>query len=336
MRYAAMTGWGMHVPEQVLTNHDLATMVETSDEWIMTRTGIRERRLAGATETATSMATSAAQAALQRSGVRPDSIDLIIVGTFTPDQYMPSIACTVQHQLGAVRAAAFDLNAACTSFMYAMITATQFIQTGLYATVLVVGVDINSRFIDYTDRGTCVLFGDGAGAVVLQASDEPAGLLSSVLGADGSAGGVLTLGDGSALAALNGDAIVPRPFMKMNGQEVFRFAVKVMGEAAAEAVERAGLTFADVDALIPHQANQRIIDSASRRLDLPREKVWMNVERYGNTSSASVPICLVEAYESGFVRDGMNVVVVAFGGGLTWAAGVLRWGPGSVGREQRV
>jgi 3-oxoacyl-[acyl-carrier-protein] synthase-3 len=193
---------------------------------------------------------------------------------------------------------------------------------------------VNSRFIDYTDRGTCVLFGDGAGAVVLQSSDEPAGLLSCVLGANGSAGDVLTLGDADELASLNGAGTIPRPFMKMNGSEVFRFAVKVMGEAAASAVEQAGMRFADIDALIPHQANLRIIDAAARRLEVPREKVWVNVERYGNTSSASVPICFVEAFEEGFVRDGMNVVVVAFGGGLTWAAGVLRWGPGSVGREQ--
>lgn len=332
MRYAAVTGWGMHVPEHVLTNHDLAGMVATSDEWIVARTGIRERRLAAPRETATSMSAVAARRALDLAGVAPGDVDLIIVGTFTPDQYMPSIACMVQAEIGASHAAAFDLNAACTSFMYAMVTGTQFIRAGLYSTVLVVGVDINSRFIDYTDRGTCVLFGDGAGAVVLQASSEPAGLLSSVLGADGSNGGVLTLGDANALASLNGDATFPRPFMKMNGSEVFRFAVKVMGEAAASAIEQAGMTFADIDALIPHQANLRIIDAAARRLDLPREKVWVNVERYGNTSSASVPICFVEAFNDGFVRDGMNVAVVAFGGGLTWAAGVLRWGPGSVER----
>lgn len=332
MRFAAMTGWGMHVPERVLTNHDLSTMVETSDEWIVARTGIRERRLAAEQDTATSLSVIAARRALDRAGVDPELLDLIIVGTFTPDQYMPSIACMVQSALGATRAAAFDMNAACTSFMYAMVTGSQFIQTGLYRTVLVVGVDINSRFIDYTDRGTCVLFGDGAGAVVLQASSEPAGLLSSVLGADGSAGSVLTLGDPRTLATVNGAASLPRPFMRMQGSEVFRFAVKVMGEAAASAVERAGMSFADIDALIPHQANLRIIDAAARRLDLPREKVWVNLDRYGNTSSASVPICFVEAYEQGFVRDGMNVVVVAFGGGLTWAAGVLRWGPGTVER----
>jgi 3-oxoacyl-[acyl-carrier-protein] synthase-3 len=271
MRYAAVTGWGMHVPEHVLSNQDLAGMVETSDEWIVARTGIRERRLVAEHDTATSMATRAAHRALAKANVSPDNLDLIIVGTFTPDQYMPSIACMVQRDLGATRAGAFDLNAACTSFMYAMITGSQFIRTGMYSTVLVVGVDVNSRFIDYSDRGTCVLFGDGAGAVVLQASTEPAGLLSGVLGADGSAGDVLTLGDAHELASLNGDATLPRPFMKMNGSEVFRFAVKVMGEAAASAVEQAGMSFADIDALIPHQANLRIIDAAARRLDLPRE-----------------------------------------------------------------
>lgn len=334
MRYAAITGWGMHVPERVLTNNDLAEMVATSDDWIVSRTGIRERRLAAPHETATSMAVAAAKQACDRAGIAPQAIELIVVGTFTADQQMPSIACEVHRELGAARAAAFDVNAACTSFMYALIAATQFVRTGMYSTVLVVGVDINSRFIDYTDRGTCVLFGDGAGAVVLQASEEPAGLLSSVLGADGSAGHVLTLGDPEQLAHLNGVSEMPRPYMKMNGSEVFRFAVRIMGDAAAEAIEQAGLTYQDIDALVPHQANMRIIDAAARRIALPREKVWVNVERYGNTSSASVPICLVEAEREGFIRDGMNVVVVAFGGGLTWASGVLRWGPGSVVRER--
>jgi len=332
MRYAAVTGWGMDVPERVLTNHELSHMVETTDEWIVARTGIRERRLAAEHESSTSLSVRAARRACDNAGIDPRDLDLIIVGTFTPDQFMPSIACMVQYELGATRAGAFDVNAACTSFMYAMIVGTQFIQTGLHQTVLVVGVDVNSRYIDYTDRGTCVLFGDGAGAVVLQASDEPAGLLSSVLGADGSAGSVLTLGDANALGALNGAPTAPRSFMKMQGPEVFRFAVKIMGEAAAEAVDKAGLTFEDIDVLVPHQANLRIIDAAAKRLALPREKVWVNLERYGNTSSASVPICLVEADEAGFLRDGMNVVVVAFGGGLTWAAGVLRWGASGVER----
>jgi 3-oxoacyl-[acyl-carrier-protein] synthase-3 len=332
MPHAAVTGWGMYVPERVLSNDDLAGMVATSDEWIVSRTGIRERRIVAATETATSMSVAAARAACARAGIDPTDLDLIVVGTFTPDSYMPSVACLVQDALGARRAAAFDVNAACSGFVYALAVGSQFVQTGLYSRVLVVGTDVNSRFLDYTDRGTCVLFGDGSGAVVLEPSTRPEGLLSTVLGADGSAGHHLTLGDNTRLTSLNGTCTIDRAYMKMNGSEVYRFAVKVMGEAAADAVLKAGLTFDDVDLLVPHQANLRIIDAAARRLELPRERVWVNVDRYGNTSSASVPICLVEAVDAGAIRDGMNVVVVAFGGGLTWAAGVLRWGSAGVER----
>jgi 3-oxoacyl-[acyl-carrier-protein] synthase-3 len=333
MRHAAVTGWGMYVPPRVLTNNDLSQLVDTSDEWIVSRTGIRERRIATDTETATSMSVASARAALMQAGLDPADLDLIVVGTFTPDGYMPSVACQVQAELDALRAAAFDVNAACSGFVYALATGAQFIQSGVYQRVLVIGTDVNSRFLDYTDRSTCVLFGDGSGAVVLEASEQPEGLLSTVLGADGRAGHHLTLG--TSYAGLNGAREIPRPFMKMNGAEVFRFAVRVMGEAAADAVLRAGLTFDDIDLLVPHQANLRIIDSAARRLELPREKVWVNVDRYGNTSSASVPISIVEAVEAGAIRDGMNVVVVAFGGGLTWAAGVLRWGSAGVARVTR-
>jgi 3-oxoacyl-[acyl-carrier-protein] synthase-3 len=332
MPYAAITGWGMHVPERVLTNVELSTMVDTSDEWIVSRTGIRERRIAGVHETSTSVSVAAARAACARAELDPSQLDLIIVGTFTPDQYMPSVASRVQAALGAPRAGAFDVNAACTSFVYALAVGAQFIRSGAYQRVLVIGSDITSRFLDYTDRGTCVLFGDGAGAVVLEPSEREEGWLSTVLGSDGTAGHHLTLGDPEALASLNGDRSVERPFMKMNGAEVFRFAVKVMGEAAAEAVEKAGLTYDDIDLMVPHQANLRIINTAAKRLELPRDKVWVNVDRYGNTSSASVPICLVEAEACGAIQDGMDIVVVAFGGGLTWAAGVVRWGASGVSR----
>ena len=334
MRNAAITGWGMHVPERVLTNADLSEMVDTSDEWIVGRTGIRERRIAGARDTATSVSVAAGRAACAKAGLAPSELDLIIVGTFTADQQMPSIAAQAQAELGAARAAAFDVNAACTSFVYALAVGAQFINTGVYERVLVIGADITSRFLDYTDRGTCVLFGDGAGAVVLEASTAREGWLSTVLGADGSAGRHLTLGDPASFAALNGARSLDRSYMKMNGAEVFRFAVKVMGEAAAAAVLQAGMTFGDIDLLVPHQANLRIIDAAAKRLELSRDKVWVNVDRYGNTSSASVPICLVEAEASGVLQDGMNVVVVAFGGGLTWAAGVIRWGASGVSRVQ--
>lgn len=335
MRHAAVTGWGMYVPERVLSNHDLSLMVDTSDEWIVSRTGIKERRVAAETETATSMSVAAARRACAVAGLDPAELDLIIVGTYTPDQYMPSVACLVQKEIGAIRAGAFDVNAACSGFVYALSVGSQFIQAGTYSKVLVIGADIASRFLDYTDRGTCILFGDGAGAVVLEASEQDEGLMSLVLGSDGRAGHHLTLNSQQSFAPLNGSREIDRPFMRMNGPEVFRFAVKVMGEAAAEAVHNAGLTFSDIDLLVPHQANLRIIESAAKRLELPRDKVWVNVARYGNTSSASVPICLVEAVEAGAIQDGMNIVVVAFGGGLTWAAGVLRWGSGGVARVGR-
>lgn len=335
MRHAAITGWGMYVPDRVLSNFDLARMVDTSDEWIVSRTGIRERRIATETETATSMSVASARAALMQANLDPADLDLIVVGTYTPDQYMPSVACMVQYELGAIRAGAFDVNAACSGFVYALTTGAQFIQSGVYQRVLVIGTDVASRYMDYTDRGTCILFGDGSGAVVLEASDADEGLMSVVLGADGSAGHHLTLGESDAMVGLNGARSIDRPFMRMNGPEVFRFAVKVMGDAAVEAVIKAGLTFDDVDLLVPHQANLRIIDAAAKRLELPRERVWVNVDKYGNTSSASVPIAIVEAVEAGAIQDGMNVVVVGFGGGLTWAAGVVRWGSAGVARADR-
>ena len=335
MRHAAVTGWGMAVPDRVLTNHDLSQMVDTSDEWIVSRTGIRERRIVELDQTATSMSVTAGRAACEKAAIDSSDLDLIIVGTYTADHQMPSVASLVQNELGARRAGAFDVNAACSGFVYALAVGSQFIETGVYSKVLVIGTDIASRFLDYTDRSTCILFGDGAGAVVLQPSDADEGLLSVVLGSDGSAGHHLTLGDNTVLAGLNGTRTTDRPFMKMNGPEVFRFAVKVMGEAAAEAVIKAGLTFGDIDLLVPHQANLRIIDSAAKRLELPRDRVWVNVDRYGNTSSASVPISLVEAVDAGAIQDGMNVVVVAFGGGLTWAAGVLRWGSSGVAQAAR-
>ena len=335
MWHAAITGWGMYVPDRVLTNHELARMVDTSDEWIVSRTGIRERRVVTDADTVTSMSVASARSALLRANLDPSTLDLIVVGTYTADQLMPSVAARVQHELGALQAGAFDINAACSGFVYALATGAQFIQSGVYRRVLVIGTDVASRYMDYTDRGTCILFGDGSGAVVLEASDNDEGLLSVVLGADGSAGHHLTLGEADTLIGLNGERSIDRSFMRMNGPEVYRFAVKVMGEAAAEAVVRAGLTFSDIDLLVPHQANLRIIDAAAKRLELPRDRVWVNVDRYGNTSSASVPIAMVEAVEAGAIQDGMNVVVVGFGGGLTWAAGVVRWGSAGVVRGDR-
>ena len=333
MRYAAITGWGMAVPERVLTNADFERMVETSDEWIVTRTGIRERRVVGPNDSTTSLSVAVARQALDRAGLTAEDIDLIIVGTCTPDQFLVSQACLVQAELGG-NAGAFDLGAACSGFVYALSVGTQFIQTGTYDRILVIGADTLTRFVDYTDRTTCILFGDGAGAVVIEATEEPRGLLSTVLGADGAGYKHLYIpGWGAFVPESAGIFPEYRPYLLMNGNEVFKFAVRMMGDAAAEAVEKAGLSFSEIDMLIPHQANVRIIDAAARRLDLPREKVWVNIDRYGNTSAASIPIALCEAEAAGQFKEGDNLVFVAFGGGLTWAAGVVRWGTAGVCRD---
>ncbi len=327
IRHAAITGWGMAVPDRILTNADLAEMVETSDEWIVSRTGIRERRIAGAQDTTTSLSVGAARQALDRAGLTAEDIDLIIVGTCTPDQFLVSQACLVQAELGGT-AGAFDLGAACSGFVYALATGSQFVQTGLHNRVLVIGVDTLTRFVDYTDRTTCVLFGDGAGAVVLEATDQERGLLSTVLGADGAGNKHLYIPGWGAFVPESAELFPEyRPYLHMNGQEVFRFAVRVMGDAAVEAVKKANLTFDDVDMLIPHQANMRIIDAAARRLALPREKVWVNLDRYGNTSAASIPLGLADAVEAGRLRGGEVVLLAGFGAGMTWASAVLRWEP---------
>ncbi len=333
MRYAAISGWGMSVPDRVITNADLEKMVETSDEWIVSRTGIKERRVVGPADTTTSLAAAAARDALKSANLAAEDIDLIVVATCTPDQFLVSEACLVQAELGG-NAGALDIGAACSGFVYALATGTQFVQSGVHDRVLVIGVDTLSRFVDYTDRTTCILFGDGAGAVVIEATDEPRGLLSTVLGADGAGYKHLYVPGWGALVPESAGLFPEyRPYLKMNGNEVFRFAVRVMGDAAVEAIEKAGLSFSQIDMLIPHQANLRIIDAAARRLDLPRDKVWVNIDRYGNTSAASIPIALVEAEQAGKLSEGDNVVFVAFGGGLTWAAGVVKWGSAGVCRD---
>ncbi|MFT4041498.1 MAG: beta-ketoacyl-ACP synthase III [Thermomicrobiales bacterium] len=333
MRNAAITGWGMAVPDRILSNADLERMVETSDEWITSRTGIKERRIVGPDDSTTSLCVGAARQALARAELTPDDIDLIIVATCTPDQFLVSQACLVQAELGG-RAGAFDLGAACAGFVYALAVGSQMVQSGMHHRVLVIGADTLTRFVDYTDRSPCILFGDGAGAVVLEATTEPRGLLSTVLGADGAGYKHLYIPGWGAFVPESAELFPEyRPYLHMNGNEVFRFAVRVMGDAAAEAVQKANLTFDDIDLLIPHQANLRIIDAAARRLNLPREKVLVNLDRYGNTSAASIPIAICEAAEAGKLHEGDNVVAVAFGGGLAWAAGVVRWGVAGICRE---
>ncbi|MGI9951087.1 beta-ketoacyl-ACP synthase III [Moorellaceae bacterium AZ2] len=314
------------MPEKVLTNFDLERMVDTSDEWIRTRTGIRERRVAGEDAAASDLSVAAAQEALASAGVAPEEIDLIIVGTVTPDTLFPSTACLVQERLGAKRAAAFDLSAGCTGFIYALGVGQQFISTGTYEKVLVVGVDLLTKILNWEDRNTCVLFGDGAGAVVLAPVPPGEGILSLYLGADGSGGPLLVMpAGGSRLPASQETVGRKLHTIHMQGSEVFKFAVRILGEASLKALDKAGLKKEDVDLLIPHQANIRIVDAALKRLGLPAEKAYINLDRYGNMSSASVPVALDEARREGRLKKGDNVVLVSFGAGLTWGAAVVKW-----------
>jgi len=321
-RYARVIGWGKYLPDKVLTNQELEQFVDTTDAWIWSRTGIRERRIAGADETASTMAVRASREALDISRIQADSLDLVIAATCTPDHMFPACASLVQDSLGAKKAAAFDINAACSGFIYALATACQFIAAGTYDNVLVVGSEVYSRILDWQDRNTCVLFGDGAGAVVIQASDSLPGSLSFVLGNDGSGANVLyTPGP----CGLNDG----RYFLTMKGQEVYKFAVNIIEEATKQAVAAAHLELSDIDLIIPHQANTRILKTAARMLDLPLDKFFINVERYGNTSAASIPIALCEAVEDGRIKDGDKLVLVGFGGGLSWAAMAIQWGRGA-------
>ena len=325
-RHAQIVGWGKYVPSQVLTNDDLAKMVDTSDDWIRTRTGIVERRIAEPGETTSTMAIKAAQAALQVADVAPERLDLIIVTTATPDYLFPATACLVQDALGARRAGAFDLLAGCSGFVYGLGVGSQLIISGAYENVLVIGAETLSRIMDWTDRNTCVLFGDGAGALLLQASDAPGGVLSFTLGADGSGGDLLILPGGGSRHPASAETVAQGlHYARMNGREVFRFATRIMGRAAKEAIKAAGLEIDDIDLFIPHQANMRIIQSAAKHLGLPMDKVFVNLDRYGNTSCASIPIAFCEAIEEERIKPGDHLVLVSFGAGLTWAAAVVQW-----------
>lgn len=325
-RYASIVGWGYALPSKVLTNHDLAQMVDTSDEWIRSRTGIVERRVIGPGESTASLARAAGERALEVAGISAEDLDVIIVATITPDYPFPSVAAMVQDGLGATRAGAFDLNAACAGFVYSLSVGTQLVTSGVNHNVLIIGSDTLSQVIDWSDRSTCVLFGDGAGAVVIQATEQRAGIQSSVLGSDGSGFDHLIVPAGGSLQPASRDTVDGRRhYLKMNGNEVYRFAVTAMIRSTAQAIKQANLSSEDIDLFIPHQANLRIIQYAAKALNLPAERVFTNVDRYGNTSSASIPIALCEAIERGLVQPGHNLALVGFGAGLTWAAGVIRW-----------
>lgn len=326
LRGAGIYGLGSYVPERILTNADLERMVETSDEWILTRTGISERRICAENEATSDLAFAAARRALDHSGVAAGDLDLIIVATVTPDMLFPSVSSIVQDRLGASRAAAFDLGAACSGFIYGLATAAQFVQTGMYRHILVVGADALSRWVNWSDRSTCVLFGDGAGAAVVGPVAPGEGLLSFDLGSDGSGGDLLCVEAGGSRLPASAETVARlQHTIRMNGREVFKFAVRVMEDSTRRALERAGLTTADIDCLIAHQANIRILDAAARRLELPEERVYNNVSRYGNTSAASVPIAMVEALEEGRIRKGDTLALVGFGAGLSWASTILTW-----------
>ncbi|MGG1481509.1 beta-ketoacyl-ACP synthase III [Bacillus smithii] len=307
---AGIIGVGRYVPEKVVKNTDLEKIMDTSDEWIRTRTGIEERRIAGDDMDTSDMAFEAAKNAIAHAGISPKEIDLILVATVTPDQPFPTVACMLQDRLGAANAAAMDISAACAGFMYGLATAQQFITSGAYRYVLVVGVEKLSKITDWSDRNTAVLFGDGAGAAVVGPVSEGRGILAFDLGADGSGGKYL----------------YQDRYIHMNGREVFKFAVRQMGESCIRVIEKAGLSKEDVDFLIPHQANIRIMESARQRLELPVEKMSKTVHKYGNTSAASIPISLVEELEAGKIEDDQVIVMVGFGGGLTWGAVLLKWG----------
>ncbi|MFJ7699370.1 beta-ketoacyl-ACP synthase III [Lysinibacillus fusiformis] len=309
---AGILGIGKYVPEKVVTNFDLEKIMDTSDEWIRTRTGIEERHFAADDQETSDLAVAAAKEAIAKAGITPEEIGLILVATVTQDQTFPSVACMVQEQLGAVNAAAMDQAAACAGFIYSLVTAKHFVEANTYKYVLVVGVEKLSKVIDWNDRNTAVLFGDGASAAVVGPVSEGRGILSFELGADGTGGKNLYLTKQDTIA--------------MNGREVFKFAVRQMGESAVNVLDKAGLTKEDVDFLVPHQANIRIMESARERLELPPEKMSKTIHKYGNTSAASIGISLVDELEAGKIKEDDLLVLVGFGGGLTWGAVAMRWG----------
>ena len=324
---AVIRGTGSALPERVLTNADLEKMVDTSDDWITSRTGIRERRIAGENEFMSQFATRAAEGALTSAGIPASGVDLIICATVTPDMPIPATACIVQDRLGAVGAAAFDLAAGCSGFIYALAVAERFIASGDYRAVLVIGAELLSKYTDWRDRATCVLFGDGAGAVVLTAGEAPYGVLASSMHADGSMADFIYVPAGGTREPASERTVAEgRHFIRMRGNETFKMAVRSMEETSRAVLEKAGLGPKDVDLFIPHQANRRIIDAVGSRLGLRAEQVYVNIERIGNTSAASIPRALDEAVRKGLVKNGHNILFAAFGTGLTWGAAVCKWG----------
>ncbi|HYF35462.1 MAG TPA: beta-ketoacyl-ACP synthase III [Prosthecobacter sp.] len=328
---SSIIGTGSYVPERVVTNEEISKIVDTSDEWITTRTGIRERRIAREDETTSDMAAAAARRAIEAAGIPVDEINLIVVATVTSDMFFPSTACLVQKKIGASNAVCFDISAACSGFLYALQVARHFINTGNRTTALVIGAEKLSSLINWQDRNTCVLFGDGAGAVIIrraeeEATDAPGRVLSTVMGSDGNLTDLLKVPGGGSACPITPENVATRPnTIHMEGRETFKHAVTRMCQASEQALELAGLTATDISMVIPHQANARIITAIAERLGLPPEKTFINVDKYGNTSAATIPVALDEAYRQGAIKRGDVLLLVAFGGGFTWASSVVRW-----------
>jgi 3-oxoacyl-[acyl-carrier-protein] synthase-3 len=326
---SSIIGTGSYMPEKILTNEDLSKIVDTSDDWITSRTGIKERRIAGENEATSDIASEAARRAMQSAGVTPEEIDLIVVATVTPDMAFPSTACFVQKKIGASNAVCFDISAACSGFLYALQVARHFLNSGSRNTALVIGAEKLSTLVNWQDRNTCVLFGDGGGAVVIRASDEenaPGRVLSTVMGSDGNLVDLLKVPGGGSACPITPENITSRPnTIHMEGRETFKHAVTRMCQASEKALETAGLTKADISLVIPHQANARIISAIADRLGLSEDKVFMNLDKYGNTSAATIPVALDEASRQGLLKRGDIILLVAFGGGFTWASSVVRW-----------
>lgn len=327
-RYGRVTGWGAYVPEKVLTNHDLEKMVDTSDEWIVQRTGIQQRHIAGPEETNATMSTEAARRALAKANLDAADLDLIIVATTTGDHLTPAVSSQVQHMLGATNVPAFVLANGCTGFLYALTTAQQFISSGVYENILIIGAELLSRYVDWTDRNTCVLFGDAAGAFVLQATDEPCGVLGFDMGSDGSGSQHIIAHAAGSAEPVNATTFEEgRQFIRMNGREVFKFATRILGSTSQRALAQAEMSLSDIDRIVPHQANLRIIQAAARSMNLPIERFLVKVHKYANTSAASIPVAICDGLATGEINVDDRLLLVTFGSGLTWASAVLQMAP---------
>lgn len=326
--YGQITGWGSYVPSTVLTNHDLPAHLETNHDWIVQRSGIHQRYIASDNETTCTMAHNASRSALMQAGVEAQDLDLIIIATSTPDHHTPPVSSELQHALGATGVPAFVVVTGCTGFVYALTIAYQFIETGAYRTILVVGAELLSRFLDWEDRSTCVLFGDAAGAVVVQRTDRPCGMQSFSLGSDGGQGDYIIMYGGGSADPFSQEVLEGRRhYLRMNGREVFKFATRVIGDVCHKTLTQAGLSFDDIDWIIPHQANLRIIQAAAAAMNLPLERFIINIDRYANTSAASIPLALAESLNSGKIQPTDRLLFVSFGAGLTWGATVMQTAP---------